>query len=233
MPFNLSNNSKQFILEPPAPPSSPIRSKLTFNGKGSPTRVSGIFKKKNNAQFKPPRILSNSTQQNSHNNDNQPQYNFNNAEVQNTWSHDEMADEDNEPEVDHVLESSKKKFMTGLDVHLFNEVKNKNLAPDEARKISEDSRKNARSFNNPTKKPCKSNDDNKENNLLKDDRLKGIDKSMIELIKSEIIFNLEGVDWTKVAGLDKAKTKIKEVAILPLLRPDLFTGIRTPPKGSF
>lgn len=217
--------------EPSDPPSSPIRSKLTFNGNGSPTRVPGIFRKKNNAQFKPPRILSDNSQQNSQHSDNsQKQYNFNNVNEK-YGSQDEMANNDDEPEVNNVLESSKKKFMTGLDVHLINEVANNKIAPEEAKKISEDMRKNARSFNNPTKKPCKSNDDNKENKLFKDDRLKGIDKSMIELIKSEIIFNLEGIDWSKVAGLDAAKSKIREVAILPLLRPDLFTGIRTPPKG--
>lgn len=127
-----------------------------------------------------------------------------------------------------------KKFMTGLEVHCLKEVEMKKLDPEEAKKICQDTRNKAKAFNDPTKKPLKkSTQENKENSLMKDEHLKGIDKSMIELIKSEIISNLEGIEWTKIAGLNAAKSKIREVAILPLLRPDLFTGIRTPPKGNF
>lgn len=34
-----------------------------------------------------------------------------------------------------------------------------------------------------------------------------------------------------VAGLDDVKETFNEILILPSLRPDLFTGIRSPPKG--
>lgn len=38
-------------------------------------------------------------------------------------------------------------------------------------------------------------------------------------------------DWYDIAGLDYAKSIIKEAVVYPLLRPDIFTGLRRPPKG--
>jgi fidgetin-like protein 1 len=34
-----------------------------------------------------------------------------------------------------------------------------------------------------------------------------------------------------VAGLSAAKKAVQEVAILPLLRPEVFNGLRSPPRG--
>jgi SpoVK/Ycf46/Vps4 family AAA+-type ATPase len=34
-----------------------------------------------------------------------------------------------------------------------------------------------------------------------------------------------------IAGLDHAKNTIKEIVVWPMLRPDIFTGLRGPPKG--
>ena len=39
------------------------------------------------------------------------------------------------------------------------------------------------------------------------------------------------VSWEDIAGLDHAKKSIKEIVVWPMLRPDLFNGIRGPPKG--
>jgi spastin len=40
-----------------------------------------------------------------------------------------------------------------------------------------------------------------------------------------------GVRWDDIAGLSLAKQTLQEAVILPNLRPDLFTGLRAPPKG--
>lgn len=64
-----------------------------------------------------------------------------------------------------------------------------------------------------------------------DPRLKGIDPKLLETIKNEIIRAVDTVTWEDIAGLDHAKNTIKEIVIWPMLRPDIFTGLRGPPKG--
>lgn len=39
------------------------------------------------------------------------------------------------------------------------------------------------------------------------------------------------IDWNDIAGLEYAKNVIKEAVVYPLLRPDIFTGLRRPPRG--
>ncbi|XP_077287928.1 fidgetin-like protein 1 [Arctopsyche grandis] len=70
-----------------------------------------------------------------------------------------------------------------------------------------------------------------ESDTIQDERLKHIDPKMVELITSEIIDSGAPVDWDDIAGLDFAKTAIQEAVVWPLLRPDIFTGLRRPPKG--
>ncbi|RZC36800.1 fidgetin-like protein 1 [Asbolus verrucosus] len=64
-----------------------------------------------------------------------------------------------------------------------------------------------------------------------DERLKNIDPKMVELIKSEIMDVGTTVEWNDIAGLDFAKAAIQEAVVWPMLRPDIFTGLRRPPKG--
>lgn len=64
-----------------------------------------------------------------------------------------------------------------------------------------------------------------------DERLKNIDPKMVELIRSEIMDSGTRVNWDDIAGLEFAKTAIQEAVVWPLLRPDIFTGLRRPPKG--
>ncbi|XP_033735185.1 fidgetin-like protein 1 [Pecten maximus] len=64
-----------------------------------------------------------------------------------------------------------------------------------------------------------------------DERLKGIEPKMIELVMNEIMDNGPQMNWTDIAGLEFAKKCIKEIVVWPMLRPDIFKGLRGPPKG--
>ncbi|KAF9141178.1 hypothetical protein BG015_001367 [Linnemannia schmuckeri] len=64
-----------------------------------------------------------------------------------------------------------------------------------------------------------------------DDRLKNIDPKMIESIKNEIMESYAAVTWEDISGLEHAKKTIKETITWPMLRPEIFTGLRRPPKG--
>lgn len=66
---------------------------------------------------------------------------------------------------------------------------------------------------------------------LVDERLKNIDPKMIELIENEIMERGSLVQWSDIAGLDFVKKTVKEIVVFPMLRPDIFTGLRAPPKG--
>lgn len=52
-----------------------------------------------------------------------------------------------------------------------------------------------------------------------------------EQIMSEMLDSSPGIKWDDIAGLAFAKQTLQEAVILPNLRPDLFTGLRSPPKG--
>ncbi|XP_038593246.1 fidgetin-like protein 1 [Micropterus salmoides] len=75
-----------------------------------------------------------------------------------------------------------------------------------------------------------SSNPNQEPQIL-DDRLKNFEPKIIELIMSEIMDHGPPVAWEDIAGLEFAKTTIKEIVVWPMLRPDIFTGLRGPPKG--
>ncbi|KAI8596747.1 P-loop containing nucleoside triphosphate hydrolase protein [Dissophora ornata] len=64
-----------------------------------------------------------------------------------------------------------------------------------------------------------------------DERLRNIEPKMIEAINNEIMESLSIVTWEDISGLEHAKKTIKETITWPMLRPDIFTGLRRPPKG--
>ncbi|XP_016053770.1 PREDICTED: fidgetin-like protein 1 [Miniopterus natalensis] len=64
-----------------------------------------------------------------------------------------------------------------------------------------------------------------------DERLKSLEPKMIELIMSEIMDHGPPVNWEDIAGVEFAKATIKEIVVWPMMRPDIFTGLRGPPKG--
>ena len=60
---------------------------------------------------------------------------------------------------------------------------------------------------------------------------RGIDLAAARSILNEIIVRGDEVHWEDVAGLELAKTALKEAVVYPFLRPDLFLGLREPARG--
>ncbi|EFQ97321.1 hypothetical protein MGYG_00361 [Nannizzia gypsea CBS 118893] len=60
---------------------------------------------------------------------------------------------------------------------------------------------------------------------------KGVDKESAKQIFKEIVVHGDEVHWDDVAGLELAKTALKEAVVYPFLRPDLFMGLREPARG--
>ena len=60
---------------------------------------------------------------------------------------------------------------------------------------------------------------------------KGVDPQAAKSILNEIVIKGDVVTWDDVAGLDIAKTALKEAVVYPFLRPDLFKGLREPARG--
>lgn len=52
-----------------------------------------------------------------------------------------------------------------------------------------------------------------------------------ERILAEIVDSKPQIKFSDIIGLESAKQIIKEIIILPSIRPDLFTGLRSPPRG--
>lgn len=57
------------------------------------------------------------------------------------------------------------------------------------------------------------------------------DDDLDESIEDAIVSEKPDVNLSDVAGLEDAKTALREAIVLPLLRPDLFTGSRQPWRG--
>lgn len=77
------------------------------------------------------------------------------------------------------------------------------------------------------KKPMDVGGDNSED----DGPLAGIDKQIIEKIENEILASTTNVRWEDVAGLEHAKQSVIEAIIFPMKHPEIFTGLRNPPRG--
>lgn len=59
----------------------------------------------------------------------------------------------------------------------------------------------------------------------------GADDKFIEMIERDILDRKLGVKWEDIAQLEDAKRLLQEAVVLPLLMPDIYTGIREPWKG--
>lgn len=53
---------------------------------------------------------------------------------------------------------------------------------------------------------------------------------MVELIENEIMERKLDISWSDIAGLEFAKKTITEIIIWPMKRPEIFKGIRSPPR---
>ncbi|CBX98221.1 hypothetical protein IAQ61_010318 [Plenodomus lingam] len=60
---------------------------------------------------------------------------------------------------------------------------------------------------------------------------RGVDKQAAQQILNEIVIQGDEVHWGDVAGLEIAKSALKETVVYPFLRPDLFMGLREPARG--
>lgn len=58
-----------------------------------------------------------------------------------------------------------------------------------------------------------------------------VDEYIVERISKEILETNVNVSWDDIAGLEDIKKIINEIVVWPMLRPDIFTGLRGPPKG--
>ncbi|KAF2121725.1 P-loop containing nucleoside triphosphate hydrolase protein [Lophiotrema nucula] len=60
---------------------------------------------------------------------------------------------------------------------------------------------------------------------------RGVDEQAAQQILNEIVIQGDEVHWDDVAGLEVAKSALKETVVYPFLRPDLFMGLREPARG--
>ena len=108
-------------------------------------------------------------------------------------------------------------------------TKNKNKNSSSANKYNNNNQQSAISkvlMSNPNLPQL---DESKQAEL--EEKLKGFDEKMIEFIQSEILSSSPDVQWDDIAGLEFAKKTIKEIIIWPMLKPEFFSGIRSPPKS--
>lgn len=62
-------------------------------------------------------------------------------------------------------------------------------------------------------------------------KIKGIDQNAADQIFNDVVVKGDPVVWSDIAGLEQAKSSLKEAVVYPFLRPDLFSGLREPAQG--
>lgn len=73
--------------------------------------------------------------------------------------------------------------------------------------------------------------DNDENPIFNDERMKNIDKRIAELVLNEIVDKKQDIKWDDIAGLENVKQAINEIVVYPMQNPELFKGLLAPAKG--
>lgn len=75
------------------------------------------------------------------------------------------------------------------------------------------------------------NNKNNANTTTTEENDSNIDQYILDRIKNEILETTNNITWSDIIGLDNVKKIINEIVLWPMQRPDLFTGLRGPPKG--
>ena len=63
------------------------------------------------------------------------------------------------------------------------------------------------------------------------DELLKMDRDIVERVVSEILEAPAAIQWKDIAGLRHAKAAVQELAVWPLMKPELFRGARSVPRG--
>ena len=61
------------------------------------------------------------------------------------------------------------------------------------------------------------------------DELLKMDRDIVERVVSEILEAPAAIQWKDIAGLRHAKAAVQELAVWPLMKPELFRGARSVP----
>ena len=61
-------------------------------------------------------------------------------------------------------------------------------------------------------------------------KLERLDPKLVDVILREVV-DSQTVVWDDIAGLEYVKSTVREIVVEPMLHPQLFKGLRTPPKG--
>lgn len=61
--------------------------------------------------------------------------------------------------------------------------------------------------------------------------IQGVDSTLAQTILDQLVEHETSITWDDIVGLELPKRTLQEIVILPALRPELFTGLRSPARG--
>ena len=164
---------------------------------------------RNNNNFENNNFNNNNTNNNNNLNNNID----NNKDINNEINNNNTKINNNKPNLDKNEDKNINNY--NFD---FNELNNNN------KNNNNNKIRNQNTFNN------NNNNNNNQNNKPKSLHDKEED-AMDEKILSEIMTKNPGVKFSDIIGMNDMKQTLYEIIVVPQIRPDLFTGIRTPQRG--